>query len=276
MQLKLGILAGGGPLPRYLTDHCHRIGREFFLLGFKKNADAKLLNGIPVKWVRLGAAGKIIKLLKKEKVKEVVMVGPVRRPSLINLFPDLGGVRFLIRVGSRAMGGDNSLLTAVANEIEREGFKVVGIDDLLSGLLAPEGCLGQHEPSFKDLEYIKNGIEKALIFGQEDKGQAVVILNERIIGTENQKGTDDLIRRCTNNSSIGENPILIKIKKPGQDRRIDLPTIGARTVELAAECGYSGIAVETGQTLIIEPEKVKKLADEYGLFVLGTKVGDGK
>ena len=127
-----------------------------------------------------------------------------------------------------------------------------------------------------DLKHIKEGIKEALIYGQQDKGQAVVILNERIIGTENSNGTDELIKRCAKKSSVNEGLILIKIKKPDQDRRVDLPTIGTRTVELAAECGYSGIAVETGQTLIINKEQVIKLADKYGLFIVGAKLGDGE
>ena len=168
------------------------------------------------------------------------------------------------------------MLSAVANEIEREGFKVIGVDELLSDLLAPEGCFGQHAPSQQDMKNVREGIKKALIHGQQDKGQAVVILNERIIGTEDRNGTDELIKKCGKKSAFRENPILIKIKKPCQDRRIDLRSIGARTVELGAEYGYSGIAIETGHTLIIDKEQVKNIADKYGLFILGTKLGDGE
>ena len=274
MQLKLGILAGGGPLPKYLTDHCQEIGRDCFIIQLLKNANAENINGVPGKWVRIGAAGRIIKLLKNQKVEEVVMVGNVSRPSIINIFPDWGGIKFLAKVGVGALGGDNSLLTAIANELEREGFKVVGIDELLTDLLAPTGPFGRFLPSDGQLNYIRYGIEHAQIIGRQDKGQAVVIQKDRLIGTEDKNGTDHLILHCDNSSSDFEKPILIKIKKPDQDRRIDLPTIGPRTVELAARCGFSGIVVESLHTLVVDKQSVTKIADESGMFVLGVTIED--
>ena len=130
------------------------------------------------------------------------------------------------------------------------------------------------KPNGQDLKFIQSGIQQAQIIGQQDTGQAIVIQNDIIIGTENKSGTDELIKRCRNTVSDHGKPILIKIKKPGQDRRVDLPTIGVRTVQLAAECGFSGIVVETGQTLVVDRAKVTKIADECGLFVIGTKLNN--
>jgi hypothetical protein len=272
MQRKLGIIAGGGPLPKYLAEHCQYIGREYFMVALIGNADEKILNGLPVKWVRLGAAGKIIQSLKDQKVEEIVMVGAVRRPSVMTLFPDWRAMRLIFRIGSIILGGDDSLLTAIAEEFEHYGFKVTGVDELLSDLLAPAGPFGKIRPNNQDLKFIQSGIQHAQIFGKQDTGQAIVIQNDVIIGTENRNGTDELIKRCCNTVSDNGKPILIKIKKPGQDRRVDLPTIGARTVQLAAECGFSGIVVETGQTLVVDRTKVTKTADKCGLFVIGTKL----
>ena len=274
MQRKLGIIAGGGPLPKYLAEHCQNNRREYFVTALVGIADDKILDALPMKWVRLGAAGKILQSLKDQKVEEIVMVGAVRRPSMMTLFPDWRALQFIIRNGNSWVGGDNSLLTAIAEEFERDGFKVIGVDELLSDLLAPVGAFGMIKPNNQDLKFIQSGIQQAQIIGQQDTGQAIVIQNNKIIGTENKSGTDDLIKRCRNTVSDHGKPILIKIKKPGQDRRIDLPTIGARTVQLAAECGFSGIVVETGQTLVVDRAKVTKMADECGLFVIGTKLND--
>ena len=274
MQRKLGIIAGGGPLPKYLADHCQYNGREYFVIALVGNADERILHALPVKWVRLGAAGKIIQSLKDQNVEEIVMVGAVRRPSIMALFPDWRAIRLIFRIGSIMLGGDNSLLTAIAKEFEREGFKVIGIDELLSDLLAPVGPFGMIKPNDQDLKFIQSGIQQAQIIGRQDTGQAIVIQNNTIIGTENKSGTDELIKRCRNTVSDHGKPILIKIKKPGQDRRVDLPTIGVRTVQLAAECGFSGIVVETGQTLVVDRAKVTKMADQSGLFVIGTKLNN--
>jgi len=274
MQRKLGIIAGGGPLPKYLAEHCQYNGREYFVIALVGNADERFFHAGPVKWFRLGAAGKIIKSLKDHNVEEIVMVGAVRRSSVMTLFPDWRALQFIIRNGNSWVGGDNSLLTAIVEEFERDGFKVIGIDELLSDLLAPVGPFGMIKPNDQDLKFIQSGIQQAQIIGQQDTGQAIVIQNHKIIGTENKSGTDDLIKRCRNSVSDNGKPILIKIKKPGQDRRIDLPTIGARTVQLAAECGFSGIVVETGQTLVVDRAKVTKMADQCGLFVIGTKLNN--
>ena len=274
MQPKLGILAGGGPLPKYLTDHCRQIGRECYVLQLLKNANAQNINDVPGNWVRIGAAGKIIKQLRKQNVKEVVMVGHVRRPSIINVFPDWGGIKFLIKVGMGALGGDNTLLSAVAKELEREGFKVVGIDEILLGLLATSGPFGKFSPSDFDRDYIQHGIEHAQTIGRKDKGQAVVIQKNDLIGTEDKNGTDHLIIHSNRASLEIAKPILIKIKKPGQDRRVDLPTIGPRTVELAARYGFAGIVVESGHTLVIDKNRVTKIADRSGMFVIGVTIED--
>ena len=129
MQRKLGIIAGGGPLPKYLAEHCRNNRREYFVTALVGIADDKILDALPVKWVRLGAAGKILQSLKDQKVEEIVMVGAVRRPSILTLFPDWRAISIIFRIGSIIMGGDNSLLTAIAQEFERDGFKVIGIDE---------------------------------------------------------------------------------------------------------------------------------------------------
>ena len=124
MQRKLGIIAGGGPLPKYLAEHCQYIGREYFVTALVGIADDKILDALPVKWVRLGAAGKILQSLKDQKVEEIVMVGAVRRPSMMTLFPDWRALQFIIRNGKSWVGGDNSLEKQICFE-EKIRFKAI-------------------------------------------------------------------------------------------------------------------------------------------------------
>jgi len=145
---------------------------------------------------------------------------------------------------------------------------------LLKDLVAPNGPFGKIRPENQKLKFIQYGIEEALSLGERDIGQAVVILNDEVIAVEDANGTDDLIRRCRNKNTNLNGPILIKVKKPGQDRRVDLPTIGMQTVQLAVECGFSGIVVEAGHTLVVNRPGVTKIADENGLFVVGEKLNN--
>ena len=272
MPLKLGIIAGGGPLPRRIAEHCRTTGREYFIVALKSYADRTELDGLAYEWFRIGAAGKIIKTLRNQNVKSIVMVGSVIRPSILTIFPDWYGIKFLFSSGRKAIAGDNSLLSSITKQFEDEGFRVFGIDHLLIELLAPVGQFGKIMPTKKELQYIEKGVIFAKKLGKRDIGQAVVMVEETMIAAEDQNGTDDLIRRCSSIVGNSHKAILVKTIKPNQERRVDLPTIGVDTVKLAAECGFSGIAIEAGKSIVVDIEKVIAAADEEGLFVTGIRV----
>jgi len=141
MLPKLGIIAGGGPLPQRLLDHCRETGREVFAVALKGHVEQRLMAQDNVVAIRPGAAGQILSALKQAGAKELVVVGAVKRPSMLTVLPDWGGIKFLCRVGWRAFRGDDQLLKAIAEEIERSGFKVIGIHEVLPELLAPAGVL---------------------------------------------------------------------------------------------------------------------------------------
>ncbi len=270
MQHKLGIIAGGGTLPRSLVHYCIETGRAYCLVALVGHAEIVQLDGVKfVHWSRIGAAGKIIDILKGEGVRDLVMVGPVKRPSLITAMPDIRGLKFLLRAGRRALGGDNSILSAIAGELEAEGFRVIGIDSLLEGLLTPPGVLTCTTPT-NDLEnLIRIGLEEARKLGSKDIGQAVVIEGTNILARETSEGTNDLIRRASSLARNRRNLILVKAKKPKQDRRVDLPTMGLETVQLAAEHGFAGIAIEAGHSLLVDKEHAIAAADAANLFIIG-------
>ena len=270
MQHKLGIIAGGGTLPRSLVHHCVETGRAYCLIALVGHAEILHLEGIEfLHWSRIGAAGKIINILKGEEVRDLVMVGPVKRPSLITAMPDIRGLKFLLRCGRQALGGDNSILSAIVGELEAEGFRVIGIDSLLKGLLTPPGVLTFATPTNDVENFTRIGLEEARKLGSQDIGQAVAIEGTNIVARETSEGTNDLIRRASSLARNSRNLILVKAKKPKQDRRVDLPTIGLETVQLAAKYGFSGIAVEAGHSLLVDKERAIEAADAANIFIIG-------
>ena len=266
---KLGIIAGGGDLPKRLIDWCKEHNHPYFILAIKDNANPDFFTpDVNHKWIRIGQAGTGFKYFKDEEVKEIVLIGTIKRPTLADLVPDLRTATFFAKLGAKALG-DDGLLRAVVKEIEGEGMKVIGIQEVVSDLLAHSGVLTKTAPTEEDEEDIRRGIEVAFELGKLDVGQSVVIQQGLVLGVEGIEGTDRLINRCADYKRKGKAPILVKLRKPQQDMRIDLPTIGATTVENAHKAGFRGIAVHTGNTLIVNEEEVIKLANKYKMFIKG-------
>jgi UDP-2,3-diacylglucosamine hydrolase len=267
---RLGIVAGDGELPRRLIGACRQAGREVFVLALEGAAEPATVADVPHAWCRIGAAGRGLALLRENAVAELVLAGGVRRPSLAALRPDWRAAGFFARVGYRALG-DDSLLSAVVAELEREGFRVIGPDQILASDLAPEGPFGRLLPDAQADADIARGKHVARALGALDVGQAVVVQQGLVLGVEAIEGTDELIRRCARLRSEGPGGVLVKVQKPGQEQRVDLPTIGPPTIALAADAGLRGVAVEAGATLVIDRDQVVAAADRAGLFVVGIR-----
>ncbi|MCZ4282035.1 UDP-2,3-diacylglucosamine diphosphatase LpxI [Kiloniella laminariae] len=273
MAAKLGILAGGGALPRRLIKLCHETGREVFLVAFMGQTDPETTVGVDHLWTRLGAAGQIIKRLQAEQVRELVMVGPIKRPSMAELRPDWRAVQFFAKIGAKSLG-DDSLLRSVITALEEEGFLFRGVDDLLQDLIAPEGIYGSSVPDVQAYSDIRRGVEVAKAMGKADVGQSVVVQQGLVLGVEAIEGTDALLTRCGLLRREGAGGVLVKLKKPEQERRADLPTIGIETLRRAAESGLRGVAIEAGGALVVDREALCREADQLGLFVLGISPSD--
>ena len=266
MARRLAILAGRGPLPAQVAAAAHAQGAQVFVLAFEGETDPDLVRELPHRWVPLGAVGRAIDVLRAAKVEEVVLIGPVRRPALASL--DRRGIQLLARLGLRRHG-DDQLLRLIVAELEGEGFRVIGADTLIEDVLATEGPMTRLVPDADAMRDVALGVEVALRLGDLDIGQAAIVQQGLVLGVEAAEGTDALIARCAGLRRPGPGGILVKIKKPGQERRADLPTIGPHTVRLAAETGIAGIAVQAGQCLIIERAEMIAAADRAGLFVIG-------
>jgi hypothetical protein len=270
MAGKLGILAGSGELPLKLIDACRRAGRPYFVLGFEGFCDPASLIGEPHAFIRLGAGGGGLKLLRENGVEELVLAGGVRRPALRELRPDWRAIRFSLKIGLHMLGhwGDDALFRTVIEVLESEGFRVVGADSILSSLLAPRGALGRIVPDTVAEGDIRAGIEAARGHGAQDLGQAVVMRDGVAVDREAADGTDALLRRCAS-SGAARGGVLVKMAKPQQERRADLPAIGAQTVTGAAAAGLKGIAIEAGGCLVLDRAAVIAAADRAGIFVMG-------
>lgn len=198
------------------------------------------------------------------------MAGPVRRPTLRELAPDWRTARFFARLGLKALG-DDSLLKAVIAELEGEGFRVVGLHSILGDILAQEGVWGRHRPDDQATADIERGLRVGLALGAFDVGQSVVVQQGIVLGVEAIEGTDALLERCGTLGRGGPGGVLVKLAKPGQERRVDLPTIGPQTVRNCAAAGLRGIAVEAGSAIVVNRDAVITAADAAGMFVCGVR-----
>jgi UDP-2,3-diacylglucosamine hydrolase len=267
---RLGIVAGGGGLPRRLVEACRQSGRDVFVLALEGAAETETVANVAHAWCPIGAAARGLRVLRENDIKELVLAGGVRRPSLASLRPDWRAAKFFARVGYRALG-DDGLLSAVVAELEREGFRVIGPDQVLQSGLASEGTFGRIRPDTQATADIAHGERVARALGGLDIGQAVVVQQGLVLGVEAIEGTDELIRRCAGLRREGPGGVLVKVEKPGQERRADQPTVGPQTVALAAEAGLRGIAIEAGTTIVVDRDEVVAAADRSGLFVVGIR-----
>jgi hypothetical protein len=202
-------------------------------------------------------------------VRQLVLTGRARRPSVAALRPDPVGVRVVARIGAGFLLGDDGLLRAVARVLEEEGFEVVSPQSVLAGLLPPSGLLGRAAPPDEATRAdIRRGIAVCRALGGADVGQAVVVQQGLVLGVEAIEGTDALLARCGTLRREGRGGVLVKLAKPGQDRRLDLPAVGPDTVRNAAGAGLAGIAFEAGATVLLDRERTVAAADAAGLFLL--------
>ncbi len=266
---KLGILAGSGPLPGRVAAAARAAGREVFIVGLEGFAEIPVIAPFDHQIIRLGAAGRIVAELKAHGCQDLVMIGPVRRPTLFNLRPDADGARLVARIGRAAFSGDDGLLKAVIRVLGEEGFAVIGAHDILGEALGPAGLLTKIAPDAEAMADIARGIDVARALGAADAGQGCVVQQGLVIALEAVEGTDAMLQRAGGLRRPGPGGVLVKLLKPGQDRRADLPTIGPVTIALAIAAGLRGVVFEAEATILIAQADSIAAANQGGLFLLG-------
>lgn len=264
----LGVIAGLGRLPLQIINRCQAEGRPCFVLAIAEGVHKEVLDAAPHAFIRLGAIGEGLQHLRSVGAKQIVFAGAVERPSFFKLKPDATGAKMMARLGASLFSGDDALLSSIIKLFEEEGFEVIQPHTIIGDMMAPKGILGKHKPDDRAEQDIARGIAIAHALGKHDIGQSLIIENGYVLGVEAAEGTAALIQRCASLQRDGR-AILIKAKKPEQELRADLPTIGADTVKAMMEAGMLGIAVEAGHTQLIDEPEMTTIANAAGMFIIG-------
>ena len=283
-QGPLGILACAGSLPVEIAEAARGSGRAVHIVGIEGFAEPEIA-AYSHKIVNIGQVGGLLASLRQAGCRELVIAGALRRPNLLKIRVDHGFFRAIRTALSLTRGGDDSVLRRVVRFFEREGFVVVGVDSIAPHLLAPDGPLGRVEPSSAHVRAMSRAAALLKALGAFDVGQGAVASEDRILAVEGVRGTDEMLEQVrlardadgSGSSLQTSGAVLVKMPKPGQELRVDLPAIGPRTVERAHACGLSGIVIAAGRALVIERARTIALADELGLFIVGidSTHGDG-
>ena len=268
METNLCVIAGGGILPRKLADNFDPSGDRIFFLAFRNVTDPEVVAGRHHEWLELGEIQKAIDAMHRNNVDKVVMAGPIQRPALSSLALDIRALKMLATGGLKAFG-DDGLLSLVAKEIEKEGIKVIGIEQILSGVLTKEGLLAGPKPTKISWDDIKRGLQVLNSLGPCDVGQSIAVQEGIVLAIEAIEGTDQMIERAGSLQRNVSGPILIKISKTNQDKRVDLPTAGPETVNNAIRSGFQGLALEANNSLLLDKDRVIEIAEKNSFFVIG-------
>jgi UDP-2,3-diacylglucosamine hydrolase len=271
----VGLIAAGGVMPFAVADALAARGIQSILFALRGVCDPGRVERFRHHWISIGQLGRAIKLFRAEGCRDLVFIGTLVRPALSEIRLDWGTLRVINRVWASFRGGDDHLLSGIGRIFEQEGFRMVGLRDLTPDLLVPEGCLTRADADAAGLTDIAKGRDVLAALGSFDIGQAVVVIDGHVLAVEDIEGTDGLLARLVRLRSEGriraaaKRGVLVKAPKSGQDLRFDLPTVGPRTVEGAANAQLAGIAVIAGHTIIVEPQVTIEAADKAGLFITG-------
>lgn len=268
METNLCVIAGGGILPRKVADNFDPSGERIFFLAFRNITDPEIVAGRHHEWLELGEIQKAIDAMHRNNVGKVVMAGPIQRPALSSLALDTRALKMLAKGGLKVFG-DDGLLSLVAREIEKEDIKIIGIEEILSGVLTKEGLLAGPAPTKNSWDDIKRGLHVLNNLGPCDVGQSVAVQEGLVLAVEAIEGTDKMIERAGGLKRNVSGPILIKISKVNQDKRVDLPTAGPETVNNAIRAGFQGLALEANNSLLLDKDRVLKIAEKNAFFVIG-------
>lgn len=275
----LAVICGGGSLPFAVADAVTKRGRRVVLFAIRGWADPQRVARYPHHWADFGRFGRFCRLARGEGCRDVVFIGSLVRPAIWQIRPDLKTLRLLPRIFGLFRGGDDHLLKGVAAVFEEHGFRLVGAHQIAPEILMPEGPLGRERPRERDHADIAKGLALLDAISPFDVGQAVVVADARVLATEAAEGTDQMLARVAELrasrriAAASGHGVLVKAAKRDQDRRVDLPSIGPRTVEGAARAGLAGIAVVAGSTIVAEADRIAQVADRERLFVFGVRDG---
>lgn len=262
----IGIIAGGGQFPLLFIEAAQKAGRRVVVVAHKGETDERVATAADaVCWLKLGQFGKLISFFKKEGVTETVFLGTITKTKIFrDVLPDLKALTLWNKIDRRQ---DDAILRAVARQLEEDGIQVLESTLYLSHLLFPAGVLTKKKPNKKQTADIEFGWRIAREIGRLDIGQCVVVRDCTVLAVEAIDGTDATIQR---GGSLGkEQVVVVKVKKPGQDFRFDLPATGLETIRSLERVNGAVLAVEAGQSLIFDRDEMVAAANKAGIVVAG-------
>jgi hypothetical protein len=270
----IGLIAGNGRFPFLALQGARSLGHDVTVVAVKEEAFPELEHaardaGADLHWVSLGHLGKCIKVLKNAGVAQAVMAGQVKHAKLFSgIVPDLTLLSVLAKLRAR---NTDALISAVADVLRAEGIELLDSTAFLAPLLARSGTLTRRAPAADELEDFAFGYRMADAIAGLDIGQTVVVKDRAVVAVEAMEGTDVVIRRA--GEIAGPGTRIIKVAKPNQDRRFDVPVVGIATIEAMRAAGATGLSIDAGTTLVVDGERVFHAADEAAITVIGRALG---
>ncbi len=275
---KLAIIAGGGPLPLSVAQSARASGREVFIVALEGFAAADFSDFVVAR-LRIGQCAEIMRAMRDAGCRELVLIGKVHRPTKWRRDAGPSLVWTLLKNLDLLWSGDARLLSRIVCFFEREGFTVRGAHEVAPQLLFPPGDHCRINPAARDQRDIEVGLRAVHQLGALDIGQCVCVARGRVLAVEAAEGTDAMLERVAllnkvpNAKRVG---VIIKWPQPVQDLRVDMPTVGPRTVELAAAAGLAGIVVAGERVLAVDVDEMVSLADQRGMFLTALDPGAGR
>jgi DUF1009 family protein len=260
----LGIIAGNGVYPRELADAARKAGvRQIVVAAFSDETDPALAQHVDViEWLRVGQLSKLLKFFRAHKIHHAIMAGQIAPNNLFNLRPDWKALLVLATLKQR---NAESIFAAIANELAGIGVELMAATSFLEDSIAQHGLIAGPSISRREKEDIEFGWKIAKEIAGLDIGQTVIVRNGTVLAVEAFEGTNDAIRR--GGALARKGAVMVKVAKPNQDMRFDVPVVGVETLQTAGEVNLRIIAVEAGKTLLLEREAIIGLAERAGISI---------
>jgi DUF1009 family protein len=265
---KLLLIAGNGRYPFQLAAAARRRGvKRLCAAAFEHETDPALASEVDdLRWLRVGQLGKLLAYAKETGARHAIMAGQIAPKNLFDLRPDFAALLLLAKLKER---NAETLFGAVAGSLAQHGVELLPATTFLDEFLAPEGHFAGPKPRRRVHEDITFGLRLAKEVSRLDIGQTVVVRNGTVLAVEGFEGTNEAIQR---GARLGRGQaVAVKVSKPGQDFRFDVPVIGPLTLEAGAAAGLAALAVEAGRTLLVEPDRLRALAGQHGISIIGVK-----
>ncbi len=264
--MKIGLIAGAGQFPILFSEKAAQKGYQVYAIGFNKETDTILAAHVQkLKYIYLGQISKLIKYFKQHQITQVVMLGAISKINIFkNIRPDFKALSFIAKT---ARTHDDSILTSFANLLLKEGIEILPSTFLLPELLSPEGCWTRTKPDIAQKKDIAQGWEIAKQIGKLDIGQCIVICNGTVLAIEAIEGTDATIKRG-GRLSKKNGAVVVKLSKPAQDLRFDLPSSGIQTIETMHESGARILVLEAKKSISFDRDEMIALANQYNISIL--------